>query len=157
MAAHGTVSSYNAGCRCDECRTANTVKSRKNRKRRAAGLPSRQRAKPPGTVHSLNGPQLNESATVINQIPTEPGAAESAVITATGALSGAGDRPELVAQARAMARIIDNPGAIGTHPSANKQLSETMERLRTASVGRKRRLSDVRSLSSVRKPDTSTG
>lgn len=33
---HGTMSAYNAGCRCDDCRAANTAKSQRRRERRRA-------------------------------------------------------------------------------------------------------------------------
>lgn len=36
---HGLASTYRGGCRCDGCRTANTVRARLERARRAASTP----------------------------------------------------------------------------------------------------------------------
>jgi hypothetical protein len=45
MINHGTTTAYaNYGCRCDECRAANTAYQRDRRSRKAAGLPVRARA-----------------------------------------------------------------------------------------------------------------
>jgi hypothetical protein len=66
-------------------------------------------------------------------------------------MSAADSRPGLVAGALAMARILDNPRLATTHPSANRQLWQTLERIRLSSHTAKGRLAVVSQMTN-RKP-----
>jgi hypothetical protein len=57
-------------------------------------------------------------------------------------------RPGLAQAALAMARLLDNPKAVSSQPSAAKVLSALLDKLRAASArGRRGRLAVVRSMS----------
>jgi hypothetical protein len=59
----------------------------------------------------------------------------------------------LIESALAMARIIDNPNALTTHPSAQRQLMVALDKLHNQSVGRQGKLASVAAMTTrVDKP-----
>jgi len=79
--------------------------------------------------------------------PAGPGPVERGVLDVLGRLSAAASYEDLVAQARALARTLDDRRLATTHPSANRQLTDVMERLRRSSEPRKGRLARVQAMS----------
>ena len=77
---------------------------------------------------------------------SEPGPVEQGVLDVVAALSGAPARPEMVAQARALARIMDDRRLSTTQPSANRQLLATMAELRRSSEPRRGRLARIEAM-----------
>jgi len=81
------------------------------------------------------------------------GPVEQGVLDVVSTLSGAVSRPEMVAQARALARTLDDRRLATTHPSANRQLTDVMERLRRSSEPRQGRLARVQAMSERRQDE----
>jgi hypothetical protein len=111
-AAHGTRTRYTQGCRCDNCKGAQSGYQRDYRECRASGLtrPTSVMAEPDG-----------------------PGPAESGV---QAEIAGLADiRPGLAQVALALARLMDNPRAMSSKPAAAKVLASLLDRLRSASTG----------------------
>jgi hypothetical protein len=96
---HGTRRRYNEGCRCDDCRAANTSYAQRYRQRPTALVP-------------LSAPPVTPQ-------PLEPGPVESGVQAEISDLA-AGVRPGLAQAALALARILDNPRAVNQQPAAAK-------------------------------------
>jgi hypothetical protein len=110
---------YVCGCRCDQCKQAESdyQRARRCRQREQVGDPA----------------------------PSEPGPVEAAIETEIADLTDA--RPGLAAIARAMARLLDNPKAVSCQPAAAKVLAAMLDKLRTAGAqGRRGRLSLVKSM-----------
>src|SRR5947209_14415035 len=128
---HGTRGRYNDGCRCDECKWANTSYRREKRARDAAGG---------GTARVVPFTQAVPTAAA------EPGRVESAVERELDGLAQAEARPGLKEAAVALARILDNPKAVSQQPAAAKNLAEILERLRKGADARKSRLTSVRQM-----------
>lgn len=138
-------------CRCDEgCKAANTKYGRDRRARikeeqqRADETPDNvrplRRSDPMKTV--VGGDALNGRAQSPEQPRPlgEPGEVEKSVINVCVANSVADDRPDLVTQARTLARLMDNPEREREWTPASKQLSNLMAQLcpvtKTKSRGR---------------------
>lgn len=150
---HGKRSTYVRGCRCELCKQANTEYGQSLKDRRRTG----GKIQPP--LAKLETPLPITDDRVINlasvtQIragdpasgeayPDEPGEVEMAVAKEIKSLSAAPKHPGLVQSALAMAKILDNPGAITTHPSAHRQLTVSLDKLWNVSVGRQGKLADV--------------
>lgn len=135
-AAHGTRVRYNGGCRCDECKAANREYNRELRNRKAAGgLPENL-----ASVSKLPG---------ANQRPvtTEPGRVESQVLIELGMMNSPAKYPGLAESALAMARILDNPNMLTTHPAAQRALRGTLADLHDKSAVKVGRLAKVASMS----------
>jgi hypothetical protein len=147
-AKHGTRARYVGsgsiqGCRCLECKSANAayIRDRKNAKLSGQSVADvvALRTKPPET---------NDSPAI--------GPVEQAVIDDFAELPAAQENSLLVANARSMARIMDNPHATGQYVQASKQLMTIIEKL-TGAGGNKRkrktgsRLATVSSLTKHRR------
>jgi hypothetical protein len=124
-AKHGTRRRYVEGCRCEDCTAANRLYFRERR----AGVGADQlRARPTQPAQ-----------------PSDPGAVESGVEAEIEGLAEA--RPGLAQAALAIARVLDNPKAVATHPPAAKALAGLLEKLRSASAhGRRGNLALVRTM-----------
>lgn len=121
---HGTRHRYINGCRCDECKAANSDYERDRRQRHANGEVVSQRA----VVMALSG----EPAA-----PAGPGRVESAVQVELAGLSAAAEQPGLAEVALAMGRLLDSR-AQTAKPSAARQLMAAMDTLHAASVRSRR-------------------
>jgi len=76
------------------------------------------------------------------------GSAEEQVSAAIRTLDN--PRPELVAVAVAMSRILDDPKAVSSKAPAAGRLIDAMERLRKGADGKRSKLSSVRSMTSAK-------
>jgi hypothetical protein len=132
------------GCRCDECKAANAASQADLRRRRAAGEVVPQ--KRPAAVVSLNAPVAAESA--------EPGPVELGVEAEIAGLAQTETRPGLAQAALELARVMDNPRALGQKAAASKALAEILGVLHKGTDVRKSRLASVRAMS---KPQSATG
>jgi hypothetical protein len=110
MTGHG-IGGYRSGCRCGVCRSAETHRKREYRARRGATLVAMSAAKPPKAL---------EAASKTN--PNGSGFVEQAVVEETTSLTKAVACPGMVANALAMARILDTDDLVGMHPQAARQL-----------------------------------
>jgi hypothetical protein len=82
---------------------------------------------------------------------TRDAAVESTVQVELRALHAATDRPGVAQTALALARILDNPRAVSSQPSAAKVLAAVLDKLRSASAqNRGGRLAVVRTLTERR-------
>lgn len=79
-----------------------------------------------------------------------PGRVEAAVLREVGGLSAAVKREGLVESVLSMARVLDNPLCVTTHPSAARQLSLGLDKLHAASLPAKGRLASVAAMSARR-------
>jgi hypothetical protein len=131
-AKHGTRRRYVEGCRCDECAEAQREYQRDYRARRANGLP---------TVSQLPRPWNTDPDPELSG----PGRVEAGVEAEIAGLTEA--RPGLVQAALALARVMDNPRAVSSHPAAAKVLAGLLDTLRKgAARGRRGGLAVVRAL-----------
>ena len=142
MAEHGTRTRFNKGCTdgpdgtaCDPCKKANRDYFKQ--------YGQDKKAKSIGTVTNLPSAQAD------NVI----GPCEQAVIDALQGVPAAEKRPDLVASARAMARLQDNPLFAAQQTAAARQQREIMAELMKGTE-RKGRLAAVRQMS---KPESATG
>ena len=128
-AKHGTRHRYNDGCRCEDCTAANAAYQQQYRER--------------PVVVPLSAPVTPQTF--------EPGPVESGVEAEIAGLAEA--RPGLAQAALALARVLDNPKAVSSHPPAAKVLAALLDKLRSASArGRSGRLAVVRAMSTGDKP-----
>lgn len=135
---HGTFRGYNSGCRCPDCKAANTLHQRDTRAKRR-GLPVQPRS---GAV-SAWAP------------PTEPGEVELAVLEELATLSASQTRLGAVQAALACARILDSPEQFPSHVRATASLTYIMDLLRKVSgVGDRHhgRLASVKPITRRKKP-----
>lgn len=145
MAEHGTRTRFNKGCTdgpdgtaCDPCKKANREYFKQ--------YGQNKKAKNIGTVTNLPSANQTDPAGVI-------GPCEQAVIDALQGVPAAERRPDLVASARAMARLQDNPLFAAQQTAAARQQREIMAELMKGTE-RKGRLAAVRQMS---KPESATG
>jgi hypothetical protein len=136
---HGTRSAYVTGCRCPECRLAesNYQKGRRRRGIKPKAAPRKSLASAPVSSISAETPA----------IPSGPGRVESAVIAEIAMLSTASKRPGLVEAALSMGRLLDNPLNSCQHPQACARLQNALAELRIGADLRKGWLSEVRQMS----------
>jgi hypothetical protein len=121
-AKHGTRRRYNEGCRCDDCTVANTAYQQRYRQRPTAVVP------------------LSAPVTLAGPGPVEVGVGQE-----IAGLTEA--RPGLAQTALALARVLDNPRAVSSHPPAAKVLAALLDKLASASAhGRRGNLSLVKSM-----------
>ena len=129
-AIHGTQRRYVEGCRCEDCKEAHRAAARDYRERRASGLTR------PASV-----------AAIPSAVAAGPGPVEAGVEAEIAGLAEAEARLGLAAVALAVARILDNPKAVSSHPPAAKVLATLLDRLRSASArGRRGGLAVVRAM-----------
>jgi hypothetical protein len=121
---HGTRYRYSKGCRCDDCAEAARIYHRDYRLRK------------------LVGP-------VVVDVPDSgdgPGPVKAGVTEEIDGLA-AQARPGLAQAALAVARVLDNPRAVSSHPAAAKVLASLLDKLRAASArGRRGGLALVRTM-----------
>ena len=154
--AHG-LRGYAAGCGCDVCSEAKAESTAAYRERQN-GYP--QPEEQPDNVTSIRtakgkrdngvdgsaarhpaGQSRNEAAPV--------GDVEKAVIEECQGLSLASERPAMVAQAKGMARILDNPKQVALHPTTTRMLTQILNDLRGNSKKKTRsRLASVQRMTS---------
>jgi hypothetical protein len=112
---HGTSTAYRDGCRCPACRAGNTQRGRDYQARRAATQ----------NVVPIAQPKTRTSAP-----PPEPlGDNELAVIAQCDQLPKAAEKQSIVAQAKALARILDNAELISMWPTTSRQLQSLLATL----------------------------
>lgn len=138
MANHGTRTRFNQGCTegpegtaCDPCKKANRDYFKK--------YGQDKKAEQLGTVTKLT--------TADNKPVEQPviGPVEAGVIATLDGLPSAAKRPDLVASARSMARLQDNPIHAAQQVGAAKAQKEIMDQLLKGSE-KKSRLASVRSM-----------
>jgi hypothetical protein len=130
---HGTRKRYGAGCRCDECKTAQRLYQRRYRERVVNG-----ETRPAAPVAVVQSPDF------VADLP-QRGPVEQAVEAEVGAL--AQPRPTLVAVALAMARILDSSRVPTPKPPAAKVLVSVLDALHKGSTqGRRGSLAVVKSM-----------
>ena len=112
---HGTRRRYVEGCHCEDCTEANRLYFRERR----ASAVDQPDARP---THPSQ--------------PSAPGPVESGVRAEMEGLAEA--RPGLAQAALAIARILDNPKAVSSHPPAAKVLASLLDKLRSAPAQRRR-------------------
>lgn len=153
---HGKRATYVRGCRCKLCCEANTQygKDLKARKRRGEKIqPAFEKIQAPEKIQSPLASVTKLIAGVVPPPdppapdPDEPGSVEIAVMKEMRSLSAFRRRPGLVESVRSMAKVLDNPEAVTTHPSAHRQLTMGLEKLWSESVGRKGTLAEVAAMS----------
>ena len=123
-ARHGTRRGYTDGCRCDDCKDAQRLYQQRYRER-----------------------SLSPVTNVTGDL-AEPGPVESAVKDEIGGLA-AEARPGLAQIALALARIMDNPRAVGQQPAAARQLVAILGML-SKSTQRRGKLAVVKSMTNQR-------
>lgn len=132
---HG-VGGYRSGCRCRVCRGAETQRKRDYRARGAGTvvtMPASNRSTPRGAAVEAN--------------PKAVGLVEQAVIDEAALLTGAAERPGMVAGARAMARILDTDDLVAIHPQTARQLQAILHELHTSARKKSRgRLASVQEM-----------
>jgi hypothetical protein len=122
---HGTRYRYTQGCRCDDCKNANTLYLRRRRERQLTG-----------EVTQSESREANAS----------PGPVESGVTAEIDGLA-AQARPGLAQAALCLARLMDNPRAVNQHASSAKVLATLLDKLRAVSArGRRGGLALVRTM-----------
>lgn len=128
---HGKRTTYVRGCRCEACKEAN----------RQYGIDLKERKRSGGTVvtplRSLSSLPAMPPPPEAEKDPDEIGRNELAVAAEIRTLSSASKHPGLVESALSMAKILDNPIAVTTHPSAQRQLMVALDKLHAASTKRK--------------------
>jgi hypothetical protein len=140
---HGTRLSYQAGCRCELCKQAESSYKRglRQRKREAVGVVSA--APSPGlSLVSGDGTVTPTSGNV------SVGLVEAAVAQEIEGLGA--DRAGLKQTVLALARIMDNPKAVSTQPAAAAKLADMLETLRKSTDAKKSKLGSVRSMTRVK-------
>lgn len=142
MADHGTRTRYNQGCSdgvdggaCEPCVKANRDYYK--------GYTQKRKGKGDAAAKLAAAPEPTD----------EPGPMEQAVLDVVETLPMAQRRPDLVAAAKAMARILDNPLYVAQQTNALKQYRDTMDQLMKGSE-RKGKLASVRAMT---QPKTQAG
>jgi hypothetical protein len=121
LKAHGTIQRYRQGCRCDECRRANTDYATMHKlgtkpgdnvtpiKRRSPAKPQRKQADPSVNVGAVGGEVeravKSQLADFTSEFPTQ------------------------VEMALVAARILDNEERVALHPTTLRQLGAIVEGL----------------------------
>src|ERR1700757_5231637 len=140
---HGTRRKYQTGCRCDQCKCAEAGyrKQLRQRQREEIGLfPQVQQNVALGLSlvageKPYHDGMVSKPSTSTNALPTvgnptvDPANLVQAGVTEELDALGSNLRPGLAAVALAMARVLDNPRAISTHPAAAKALTSVLDKL----------------------------
>lgn len=122
------------GCRCPECRLAESNYQKGRRRKGIKPKPRKSLAAVP-SINIQNG-----------QITSEPGRVESAVIAEIAMLSTASKRPGLVEAALSMGRLLDNPLNSCQHPQAVARLQNALAELRVGADAKRGWLSEVKAM-----------
>ena len=146
MADHGTRQSYADGCRCPQCKAAQAKYHREYKARKAgADIPVAPQGHPRKGA-SVTALPVAEQARRVGKPAPGAGAAETAVLEELATLTSAETRKGAAQAALAMARILDNPGALTQQPAAAARLTTILEDLRKGSARRKGRLASVQQM-----------
>lgn len=137
--AHGMRRTYKAGCRCDQCKQAESAYKRDLRRRHREAV---------GEVVTGAAPSLSLVTGSGAEFLTSENTVTAAVSLEISGI-GAHLRPGLAAAAIALARVLDNPKAVSTQPAAAAKLSDLLKQFRKNSSGRQSKLAAVRSLTSA--------
>lgn len=140
---------YQAGCRAK--RRGLTPVPRVSSSGSSSSVPPFPSPKTPSVLPSSAGLPPGPEVTVGEVL--EPGPVEKGVCTALARLSAAATHEDLVAQARTLARDLDDHRLATSHASVNRQLSATMAELRRNSEPRKGRLARIQAMSGWTEPD----
>lgn len=153
-AAHGTRARYKSGCHCDACKLAESTYQRQRRQAKKGEVQAEARG-----IHVAPVSRLGASPAAPVVIPPRsgPGDVELGVMAEVDALGIAEKRPGLAQTAYALARVLDNQLAIAQHPSAARQLSELMDKLRKSGSVGKGRLAAVRAMTRPAATGEATG
>lgn len=163
MADHGTRKAYIGGCRCVECKSANSTYVRELKARKAgADVEAPRRGRPPKFSVVSDFPQDRVSAPASDlsahgDTTESGGPATQAVLAELESLTSAGTRLGAAQAALAMARLLDNPGALAQHKGAADSLVRILDDLRQGSARRKGRLASVQAMSKAATGGEKTG
>jgi hypothetical protein len=117
-AKHGTRRRYSVeGCRCADCKEAQRIYCAELRQRHANGEVMQRRV----TVTALPA--------VSQPIASGPGPVERGVTAEISGLTQAELQPALAEIALALARVLDSPRAVSSHPAAAKVMADILDRL----------------------------
>jgi hypothetical protein len=116
---HGTRACYQHGCRCDDCRCAESEYQKERRQRINESV---------GEI-ALLSERADSSLTSGNTEPAPANSVVAAVTAEVGAL-GTHSRPGVAAVAVALAAVLDHPKATSCKPAAARVLISTLKRLR---------------------------
>ncbi len=131
---HG-LRGYRRGCRCEPCVEANRayMAAWRARKRGLEPVPAEDTGPALTVVPAAHGaPVAGVGGSVV-----------AAVLAELETLAATASRPGLAAGAVSMAKILDDRKLSTTHPSAQRQLAQTLDRLRNASHTAKGKLASV--------------
>lgn len=115
---HGTRSRYNAGCKCELCANAERQykRDRRAKKREQAGT-SAPAASVIAQLPAAAAPATESGETVEQSVQREIDKRDTSA------------RPGLVATALALARVLDNRGALMQHASAAARLTDILNQI----------------------------
>lgn len=133
MAAHGTSTEYRNGCRCAVCKAGNTQRQRDYQARRST----------PASPNVVEMPGVSRAT-------PEIGFNEAAVIAQCENAPKAGDLPSIVAQARTLARILDDPSLMTYHATTSRQLQSLLATLQGPPKKSRGRLAAVQAMTANR-------
>lgn len=134
---HGKRSSYNKGCRCDDCKGAEA--SYQDNRRQTKLMAASGEKSPVVAFRQVAAP-----------IADGPGRVEAGVLSEIEGLEQALERPGLKETALALARIMDNPKAVNQQAAAAAKLTELLDKLRKGADSRRSKLASVRAMTSVK-------
>ncbi|MFD7045653.1 hypothetical protein [Rhodococcus jostii] len=119
---------YLAGCRCEVCKSAQSVYRRELSARKAAGKPVR--------------PVLVQMPS--QDVSTVDGESVEAAVGREIGMLDTSKRPGLVATAIALARILDTRSAMAQHASAAGKLAELLAELSSSAPKKRSKLAELR-------------
>ena len=155
-AEHGTRSRYNSGCRCAACKQAERdYQAARKQARNVEKATGAEKVSPVAVLKDQRRPKASRETAQHSQPASEYGAVEAAIREQLGALSTVESRPGEAEMAYALARMLDNPRALGQHPQAAARLSELVDKLRKGADKKTGKLAAVRRMS--RGPESATG
>ena len=135
QARHGTITRYNGGCRCEDCREGMRTYNRLYRARKKSGV------KPEPQKKVVQMPR------VVLDAPHEPGGNETALLAQLELWeSTVAAQPALVQAAMALARILDDRTLVSLHAQSVRQYRETLAELRKCVDSRRGKLASVRQI-----------
>ena len=128
---HGAVRRYKSGCRCDECKTANTTARARERvsARERSGLPAttparRLAAVPTANLGRVIDAEISRSSLIVATVESTLKAALDAVVKPGDLVAEFGR-----AHALALARLLDDPDKSNVMPRASSELRAILDAL----------------------------
>lgn len=144
MAEHGTRQCYADGCRLPECRAAQAQYRREHKARQLGVVTDFPKAgRKPKTAAEQS------VAVAVQAVPAsrgEVGRNEQATMDELATLTSTETRKSIAQAALTMARLLDNPNAVGQWKGAASELRAIMSDLRQGSSKRAGRLASVQSM-----------